>query len=147
MEAQPNDNRIIGWDFNLILNSEIDKKKSSATTTNKRSQILINNWMEETELADIWRFQHPDSHKYTWYRKNPQPVFCRLDFFLVSYGITGNITKSAIHPAYKSDYSLVSIIFKPFLNPRGRGFWKLNGSHLKDIEYINRVKITIQNGC
>ena len=144
--AQPNDNRIIGGDFNLILNSEIDKK-SNATTTNKKSQILINNWMEETELTDIWRFQHPDSRKYTWYRKNPQPVFCRLDFFLVSYGITENITKSDIHPGYKSDHSLVSIIFKPFLNPRGRGFWKLNCSHLKDIEYINRVKLTIQNVC
>ena len=146
VEAQPNHNRIIGGDFNLILNSEIDRK-SNATTTNKKSQILINNWMEETELTDIWRFQHPDSRKYTWYRKNPQPVFCRLDFFLISYGITKNITKSDIHPGYKSDHSLISIIFKPFLNPSGRGFWKLNCSHLKDIEYINRVKLTIQNVC
>ena len=27
VEAQPNDNRIIGGDFNMSLNSEIDKKK------------------------------------------------------------------------------------------------------------------------
>ena len=26
VEAQPNGNRIIGWDFNLILNSEIKKQ-------------------------------------------------------------------------------------------------------------------------
>ena len=29
VEAQPNDNRIIAGDFNLILNSEIDKKKKA----------------------------------------------------------------------------------------------------------------------
>ena len=85
VEAQPNDNRIVGGDFNPILNSEIDKNG----TTTKKAQILTNNWMELTELADIWRFKHPDSHKYTWYIKNPQAVFYKLDFFffLVSYDI------------------------------------------------------------
>ena len=87
VESLPNDNRIIEGDFNLFLNILTDKK-SGTMNTNKKSQILINNWMEETELVDIWRFQHPDSRRYTWCRRNPSPVFCRLDFFLVSYGIT-----------------------------------------------------------
>ena len=80
VESLPNDNKIIGGDFNLVLNILIDKK-SGTMNINKKSQILINNWMEETELVDIWRFQHPDSRKYTWCRRNPSPVFCRLDFF------------------------------------------------------------------
>ena len=140
----PNDNRIIGGDFNLVLNILIDKK-SGTMNTNKKSQILINSWMEETELVDIWRFQHPDSRKYTGCRSKPSTVFCRLDFFLVSYGITEKIIKSDIQPGYKSDHSLVFLIFKPFLSPRGRGFWKLNCSHLRDLDYTKRIKLAIQN--
>ena len=116
IESLTNDNGIIGGDFNIVLNILIDKK-SGTMNTNKKSQILINNWMEETELVDIWRFQHLDSRKYTWCRRNPSPVFCRLDFFLVVYGITEKMIKSDIQPGYKSDHSLVSLTFKPFLSP------------------------------
>ena len=59
IEYIPNDNRIIGGDYNLVLGLENDKK-GGRMTTNKKSQTLINNWMEETDLIDIWRFQHPD---------------------------------------------------------------------------------------
>ena len=122
IESIPNDNRIIGGDYNLVLDLEKDKK-GGRRTTNKKSQILINNWMEETDLIDIWRFQHPDSRVFTWHRKRPYPIFCRLDFFLVSYGITENIETSNISPGYKSDHSLISINFFPIMCERGKGFW------------------------
>ena len=53
--------------------------------------------------------------------------------------------KSDIQPGYKSDHSLVSLIFKPFLSPMGRWFWKLNCSHLRDLEYTKRIKLAIPN--
>ena len=142
IESIPNDNRIIGGDYNLVLDLEKDKK-GGRRTTNKKSQILINNWMEETDLIDIWRFQHPDSRVFTWHRKRPYPIFCRLDFFLVSYGITENIETSNISPGYKSDHSLISINFIPIMCERGKGFWKLNCSHLKDLDYVKLMKETI----
>lgn len=144
IESIPNDNRIIGGDFNLILDLNLDKK-GGQKSTHKKSCTLVKNWMEETELVDIWRLQHPDSHMYTWNRKRPSPIFCRLDFFLVSYGITENIISSNISPGYRSDHSLVSINFIPIICERGRGFWKLNCSHLKDLEYIKLIKKTIES--
>ena len=103
--------------------------------------------MEETELTDIWRSHHPDAATYTWHRKRPSPIFCRLDYFLVSYGITQNIASSSIAPGFRSDHSLVSLNFIPVKCIRGKGFWKLNCSHLKEIGYVNLIKSVIKSIC
>ena len=103
--------------------------------------------MEETELTDIWRSHHPDAATFTWHRKRPSPIFCRLDYFLVSYGITQNIASSSIAPGYRSDHSLVSLKFIPVKCIRGKGFWKLNCSHLKEIGYVNLIKSVIKSTC
>ena len=143
IESIPNDNRIIRGDFNLILDLNNDKK-GGQKVSNKKSQTLVKNWMEETYLLDIWRLQHPDSHVYTWYRKRPSPIFCQLDFFLVSYGITENIITSIISPGHRSDHSLIRVNFIPIVRERGKGFWKLNCSHLKELEFVKLIKTQLK---
>ena len=113
-----NYNRIIGGDFNLVLNLDIDKKGGNSTT-NTKSQALINDWMDDTEFVDIWRFHHPDSRVYCWDTKRPTPFFCRLDFFLVSFGISGKIKSSNISPGFRSDHSVILIDLIPFETKRG----------------------------
>ena len=140
----PNDNRIIGGDFNLVLNLDIDKK-GGKSSTHMESQTLINNWMDDTELVDIWRFYHPSSLMYSWHRKRPIPIFCRLDFFLVSYGISGKIKSSNISPGFRSDHTLILIDFIPFEAKRGRGLWKMNSSHLREKAYVYLIKNTIKD--
>ena len=100
--------------------------------------------MEETELIDIWRFQHPSEFRFTWYRKNPYKVSCRLDFFLVNYGLAEKITYSSIGASFKSDHSPIYLKFLPYSNKRGRGFWKLNCSLLSNIDYVNKIKEQIK---
>ena len=99
--------------------------------------------MEETELVDIWRFQHPEDKLFTWHRKNPSNIFCRLDFFLTSFGLSEKIESSDIKYGYKSDHSLIIISYIPYQSVRGKGLWKLNCKHLKDPEYVNRIKQVI----
>lgn len=143
IESLPNDNRIIGGDFNLVLDLFMDKK-GGRDITNQRSQTLVKNWMDESDLIDIWRFQHPDNKIYTWHRKNPSKIFCRLDFFIISFGITEKIESSCIDYGYRSDHSLVGLNFIPHDNQRGKGLWKLNCSHLKDLEYVQLIKKNYQ---
>lgn len=145
IEALPNDYRIIGGDFNLVLDLNLDKM-GGRNITNRKSQILIQNWMDDSDLLDIWRFHHPDSRLYTWHRKNPSKVFCRLDFFIISFGLAEKVESSSIEYGYRTDHSLISINFIPNDNKRGKGLWKLNCSLLRDIDYINLIKNTI-NRC
>ena len=45
-----------------------------------------------------------------------------------------------------SDHSLINFSFDQILYwDRGRGFWKLNLSLLKDINYVNRVNEELKN--
>ena len=144
IESFSNDNRLIGGDYNLVLDLLLDKK-GGKNVTNIRSQQKIKDWMESTELVDVWRAQHPNDLKFTWSRSRPTKIFCRLDFFLASYGLFDKIKSSDIVPGYNSDHS--SVILNIDLNKiiRGKGYWKLNCSHLQNQDYIDLIKQTIRN--
>ena len=95
--------------------------------------------MDNLSLVDIWREMHPETVRYTWRRKSTLQQ-ARLDFFLVSKDLIGDITNSFIGSAYRSDHSLVYIRLQ-FQNPiPRRTFWKFNNSYLKDAEYMNMMK-------
>ena len=143
IESIPNDHRIIGGDFNLVLDLDADKY-GGLRTTHLKSQCAIKSYMEETDLVDMWRQQHPNEKKFTWIRRNPNIMFCRLDFFLVSFGLTQKIENSSIGASYRSDHSPVLMTLLPFNNERGKGFWKLNCSLLSDINYVRKIKDTIK---
>ena len=142
IENIPNDNRVIGGDFNLVLNLDLDKKGGRHQTHNK-SQAVIHTWMEDTDLIDIWRVKNPNLFKFTWHKNNPNPIFCRLDFFLISFGISSLIKTCDIRPGFQSDHSMVTLSLLVGNAPRGPGYWKLNVSLLNDIEYVNKIKTTI----
>ena len=101
--------------------------------------------MEETELVDIWRAQHPNDKIFTFHTPPPNPVFTRLDFFLLSFGLVNLCVKSEIVPVYLSDHSYVKINMKLCDNERGKGFWKLNCNLLHDAEYVQCIKEVISN--
>ena len=85
---------------------------------------------------------NPDSFRFTWRRKTPE-VQCRRDCFLVNQSTFCNTFEADIIPGYKTDHSMITLQISLHSNKRGRGFWKLNTSLLKDIEYVNRIKLII----
>ena len=139
IEKLPNDNRIIGGDFNLVLNVGVDKR-GGTNRTNFQSQAVIANYMDETELVDIWRFHHPSDYRFTWHCTRPTKISCRLDFFLVSFGMSDKITSSTIGAGFRSDHSPISLKLIPFNCTRGKGYWKLNCSLLYDFDYVKKNK-------
>ena len=88
IENIANDNRVIGGYHNFVLNVNKHKREGNPVT-NTNTQELVQAWMEESDLVDIWRMKNPDTFRSTWRRKNPTPIQCRHDFFLISFGLTG----------------------------------------------------------
>ena len=142
IEGLLNDNRIIGGDINLVLDLLLDKKGGN-NTTHFKAQKIIKDWMESTDLVDVWRTQHPNDLKYTWSRSRPTKIFCRLDVLLASHSLFDRIKSSNILPGYQSDHSPVIINIELNKIIRGKGYWKMNCSHLKNPEYIELIKRTI----
>ena len=145
IEQFDNATKVIAGDFNLVMDISMDKK-GGRPVTNFNSQSLLHTYMEEADLVDIWRLQHPSDRIFTWKRLEPSPIFCRLDMFLVSYDIVGKTEKSSIIPGFRSDHSAVSIDLNLSSQPRGNGFWKLNTSLLADHDYIQTINNCIEEG-
>jgi exonuclease III len=143
IEDIPNDNRIIGGDFNCILDTDKDKKGGCEDHANKAVRAVLLTYMEETELIDIWRSQHEEERIFTHHISKPEFIFTRLDFFMVSFGLASLVEKSSIKSKFQSDHSPVSITILFDSNKRGKGFWKLNCSLLQDPDYVTLIKNTI----
>ena len=69
----------------------------------------------------------------------------RLDYFLISQDLIGEIKQSSINPGYRSDHSLVTIAIKKKDFKRDRTFWKFNNSLLKDKLYVKTIKELVEN--
>ncbi len=144
LENIENSTKIIGGDFNLVMDIKLDKK-GGAPSTNFNARDIVATYIEEAEIIDIWRHMHPDDFKFTWKRTKPTPIFCRLDMFFISQDILGNIDQADIIPSFKSDHSIVQIEFNSEIQERGRGFWKFNTSLLHDKDFVDGMNETIQN--
>ena len=118
------DEVIIGGDFNLVLDLDMDKKGGLAKTPTESVKIL-KDFCAQVELLDAWRVLNPNTRRYTWRRKRPE-IQCRFDFFLITDSLMCNVKSANISTGYKTDHSLIEIKITLHSNMRGPGFWKLN---------------------
>ena len=144
ISAIPIDLKIVGGDFNMIRDINIDKSGGKAATHIKACKILEKFILAE-DLVDIWRFQHPYDHTYTWYRKKPELIQCRLDYFLLPRSMISLCCDSAILPSFMSDHSQITITLELENLQKGPGFWKLNVSLLDDTNYLELIRQTIKS--
>ena len=127
---------IIGGDFNFVMDTSMDATNKDRKN-NYKVERIVKEFMSELMLIDVWRLQNPETLTYTWSKKKPFTA-SRIDYFLVNHSLTSKI-KSSIKPAGFTDHSIISIIIQIESVQRGRGLWKLNNSHLHNIEYVNNI--------
>lgn len=146
MEQFPNDYKIIGGDFNLVLDNEKDLRGSvSGQHAHKEAISFLKEYMSDEGLVDVWRLQNPEKRLYTYRKENPTNYHARLDLFLVSDTLVNFVSKTDIHASYISDHATPSLEVSPNLVQRGKGYWKMNVSLLNDKEYIKEINHIIVN--
>lgn len=134
---------ILGGDFNNVIDFNLDKI-NGRIDTNKRCSIQINDMMKDNELCDIYRLKHPNTKRFTWHSNHRPPIFCRLDYFLISSNLLNVVTYSDILPSFLSDHSAVKMILNLCNTNRGPGYFKLNNNILLHTEYKQQLKNAIQ---
>ncbi len=144
IEKCDNVSKVTAGDFNLVMDIDLDKK-GGRPVTNFNAREVLETYMGQADLIDIWRVHHPTDKIYTWKRLGKAPIFCRLDMFLISQDLYSNIIKTDIIPSFKSDHSIISMNLDFTSQSRGRGFWKLNASLFKDKEYVEIINKTIDD--
>lgn len=148
LELVENYEVIIGGDFNVILDANLDG--SGGKPQMKESCKKIDDLCSSFDLIDIWRVGNPDVKRFTWRQKNPV-VQRRLDFWLTTSSIQEEVENVGIIPAIRTDHSAISMHING-IDETGRGpsFWKFNSSLLEDEDYIklltDRYNIWLEEG-
>ena len=104
---------------------------------------MINSYLEEFDLVDIWRLRNPDAQKFTWHTYNPL-VQRRLDYFFVSSSAQPFVSSVIIHNAPSTDHSAITLWLKFFdKNKIGPSHWCFNSALLKDPVYVQQIRFKI----
>ena len=138
-----NSSVILVGDWNMVLNQTLDTQNYRGEY-NRRAKNVVKQFMNDFQLHDTWREDNPSKNRYTWKQRNPTKI-SRLDFFPISKDMQTLKIKSDISSGYRTDHSMITLELNlNNSNTRGKGFFKLNTSILKDIAYINIIKKCIR---
>ena len=137
------DKYIIIGDFNTALNPELDRKNN--TSVNPCAAAKIRFQMAECNMVDIWRVQNPEKLRYSWYRGRTMENIqaSRIDYALISQGLSDMIHDSFYLNGILSDHSAFFLGCQFRFTERGPSFWKLNTSLLADNTVKGQIKEVI----
>ena len=134
------DSIIMCGDFNCKLDNLKDQSNS------KLKKVL-----SSFDLYDTWHSNHPQLNGYTWCNSEDIPS-SRIDYIFINRNFTFDIKNIIIRKIpgtnlgkRMSDHRSIKITFNIDGNKRGNGYWKLNNSHLNDINYKTGIKKIISN--
>jgi exonuclease III len=141
-------NIIIGGDLNDCFIPHLDRYRCKP---NAIPTEYVNAWKlicEEMNLSDFWRVTNPDKKCYTWRQGSSLTRLkqSHLDYWIVSTHLMFQLENVDIQNGLRSDHSLININFYKSDTPdRGPSFWRFNASLLKDLKYIEQIKLCFSN--
>ena len=134
---------IIGGDCNVVMNRDLDYMGSSSLLK-KKFRDLLQDFLDNQDLIDVWRTLHPNKKEYTFKQKTPF-VQSRLDYIFISSKLKKIVKDSEIVPSITPDHAGVRV---EFLNDSdsfsfGKSYWKFNSSLCSDKDFQDGVRIKI----
>jgi exonuclease III len=129
-------------DYDIL--SKIDTTKSYQCQKFDKPVLNLKSMIKTHRLIDIWRQKNKTKTQFTWNRKDKFEA-TRIDYFLVSTEILMNLYSCDIRPIVlkHTDHNSISLKPKLFKGSKGKGYWKLNTSILKNQEYSKSIEILI----
>jgi len=79
----------------------------------------VNALIETFDLCDVFGLLNPERQLFTWYSYTDPPIFCRLDYFLLSASSLNPVTDFQIKTGYNSDHSFVVMNLDCIHNDKG----------------------------
>ena len=136
-------NIIMVGDYNLVLDTNLDRHGSSYN--NKKAQMVLEQIMQELSLIDVWRVRNPNTREYSWMKAKPQYSASRIDFGLISQGLSSNCVNVMYLPGIKTDHRAFYLAVDQIFADRGRGYWKLNNLLLQKPEFYEHMNQVIDS--
>ena len=122
----PNAGLILGGDFNMVLNRDLDRFPSRADSVCP----IMNAFMMRFSVVDIWRETNPQQRLYTWSSKDLSKQ-SRTHYWLISQSLANSCNSTSTHATPLTDHSAVSlkVSLSASLDFRSTpSYWKRNNS-------------------
>ncbi len=130
---------IISGDFNSVMEAR-DRTSGKVESCHTHFKNLL----KHNSVTDVFRKKNPNDDGYTWTNPANPKQKSRLDYILLTNYLYQFVKECIVKHSPTPDHSAVlcqlSIIYKK----RGPGYWKLNTSVLKERDYHEGIKHTIQ---
>ncbi len=128
---------VVGGDFNAVINPALDKSQSD-TTANPSSKLL-NKFITELNLIDLWRIQNTKDKDFTFF-SNRHKTFSRIDYIFLSPSLISSNSSISILPILLSDHSAV-LCSVPLSDVKAKSpRWRFNISLLSNQTFITSLK-------
>lgn len=134
---------VLGGDLNTTLDFKMDRKSDSLVDAHSKKRNVLLEFMEHNDMLDVWRMLHPQDFQFSYKRMEPKVTMSRIDYFLISHGIT-NVEKCELIPRYKTDHSMLMLDIQFCDSPRGPGYWKFNSLLLHDKDFVSHINAVIE---
>ena len=137
------EHKILLGDFNLVLDVNMDRENTYNNNNKAKDEVL--EIMDQYYLQDTWRIQNEEKREFSWIKRGSFPIKAsRIDFALISAGLSHLIEMIQYISSIKTDHRAVYLVIKFNSFQRGAGFWKLNCTMLRERQYIESIKQEIQ---
>ncbi len=128
---------VVGGDFNAVINPVLDKSQSD-TTANPSSKLL-NKFITELNLIDLWRIQNTKAKDFTFF-SNRHKTFSRIDYIFLSPSLISSNSSISILPILLSDHSAM-LCSVPLSDVKAKSpRWRFNISLLSNQTFITSLK-------
>ena len=131
-------NLIMGGDFNCIQDPKLDSKATSIDYQGVSGRQELGKITKKNNLLDCWRSHNPVVRRFTWHSSNNLSA-TRIDRIYMSRELCEGCS-SKITACPHSDHDLVSVQLQRKVRNVGKGYWKLNTSHLKNPSFCNIIQ-------
>ena len=135
---------IVGGDFNINLNPDIDKFGGrSSQADSKQFRAVLNELLETLFLEDILQNAMPHKALHTWHNST-KGISSRLDYWFISDSLLNDISNCYIKTELFTDHDSVHFTLNlTSSDESGPGYWIFNVSLLCNPEYVALVKSII----
>ena len=132
---------IMGGDFNCVEDIKFDRKNGTGATYHIKAAQILSPYLQSKDLRDIWHKKNKYTNGgFTWYNHD-KSIASRIDRIYLQPNLTKLVKDVRLEKLHFTDHKAV-IIEIPSLSDgkHGKGFWKMNTSVLKGMEYKSKIE-------
>ena len=140
--AANTENVLVAGDFNCC---KCTNDREPQTDVNDSSRVALNNFMKYCKLKDMWCECKKDKG-FTYFDKRTKTK-SRLDYIMMTEKCKVCCKNMSLVKPVKGDHMAILMTATCQDKPKGPGYWKLNGSLLKEEGYRTEIIKVIESTC